>query len=649
MTLSAALLGGVLAVLVALNVAYVVLDTTPQHWDPSNHVMHSMRIARSVTDWDPVSLVRAWTTEYVFYPPGFFVLTAPAFVLFGCHIDAGILWQLLYVGLTMCGIYMLLSKNGHAMAGVLGAAIYMGFPIVLGFSRMTYIENLLALEVIAVLLLVVEARPFRRRLRGLGLGVLLGLGQMTKWNFAFYVAPLLLIALVHDLLRMRRAHPSRRELFRCVSALAAVFAGTALVAAPWYLSNLTQLLSDVKYHAYVKNMGDPPLTSPESMLYYIQAFPWQMIGIPLSVALVTSLIDGMRRSPNTKIPMLVASFLLSLLLLSFSKHKEGRFLLPMLPYAAVLIAWNVARVRTRPLRVAAVWLLVAVSSLNCVGQTFGSLGLLKEAHVPIGLGRRGYFLRFGTPEWIMLPIRRDNWGLEDMFEQIVRSSAQENIEPTVAWVLKDDHRYYNPNTIFSYVYAYGKKVDHHKRANYWVCRLAADKFYRDGDVDAERRVHQIGRWPLPDGSEARLYRCYPDIRPLSVPLVLKHNASDHYFPGFYDAESDFRWSKGVDARIDLPISELSDQAGTFEVTILMSGLGDQRTSISFNGAKAWSGLVSAEPATYSFGIDRTQIHTSTVNVMRFRLPDARVPSGRDTRLLGLALREMTILPVKPER
>lgn len=636
----------VMLAVVALNITYVALDNSPQHWDPANHVMHSMSIAKMIGSGQVGQVFNAWIHDYVFYPPGFYMLTAPAFLISGYSIDAGILWQLIYLCLTLTGIYFILRRISSSGAGLLGAFLYACFPIVLGFSRMTYIENLLALEVVAVILLVLEAKPFERLSGGVALGLAIGLGQMTKWQFGFYVAPLLAIVLAHHVIALQKAGAGRTEWIRLAKVFGAFCLAATLIAGPWYLSNLPRMISDLRYHAFTKGVGDLHLSSVQAVIYSIQAFPAQMIGIPMSIAVFVSIGCSFSKWKSWKLPALALSFAIAVLLLAVFRAHGGRFQLPLLPFAAILVAWNVARIRRSFVRYACIVFLVAVSAVNCIAQTFGSVGLLREVYLPIGNGCRGYVVRFGTPEWIMMPIRSQDWGLDAIFKQIISTSRAEKIEPTVAWCLMGDHYYYNANTLYSYVYAYGRKANQHKRANFWVCRLARNKFCKDGDVQEGRRLYTIGSWQLPDGSEARLYRCRPDIHPVTVPLLLNYSDSDHYFPGFYDADPGVRWSKGTEAAISLPVTVLTSQATSFQVILTMSGLGEQAVTAAFNDRNAGEFLVRAEPAAYSFFINRDNIRTNEPNVIMLHIPGAHAPNEVDTRILGVALQELEIKAIE---
>jgi len=55
-----------------------------------------MRIADGAHEKGICYLLREWFWNYHFYPPGFSFATAPAFILFGHTIKAGIAWQIFF-------------------------------------------------------------------------------------------------------------------------------------------------------------------------------------------------------------------------------------------------------------------------------------------------------------------------------------------------------------------------------------------------------------------------------------------------------------------------------------------------------------------------------------------------------------------------
>ena len=83
----------------------------------------------------------------------------------------------------------------------------------------------------------------------------------------------------------------------------------------------------------------------------------------------------------------------------------------------------------------------------------------------------------------------------------------------------------------------------------------------------------------------------------------------------------------------------SDPHGT--LTLAARPLGTQRLSLSLNGQPIHSGVL-ADGAT---GLEVTfppALLVDGPNRLTFQLPDARVPGGGDTRVLGLALESLQL-------
>ena len=428
----------------------------------------------------------------------------------GHSIKSGIAWQIVYLLATLGGIYILVSGYYGRLLGALGAAVYLGFPIVLGLDRMVYIENLLALEVVLVVILAMTMRAFERPILSALLGFVIGFGQMTKWQFSFYVLPLLAIVWIRCI-RDKRSSPDAGRELGCRLRNPLITAAVALlVSAPWYLLHFSKILDDVMFHAFVKEMGDPSVLSAKSLLYYLQAFPGEMLGIPISGLILWAVLSALWRGriePHRFAWCL--GFLVSLLLLSGSKHKEGRFLIPLLPFVVALLMAAIGGSQ-RWLRVTSVLFLLLISVVNAATQTVWLGPMYSRITLPIGLGRKGFIIRSGMIEWLLMPVDQSDWALESIFREIRLVSAREGLQPRVHWCLKDDHPFYNPTTLRSIAYTmYITEADTHEQASF--CLVWRDPL-PSGTVDtAHADFMAVDTWALPDGTEAILYRKKPEI------------------------------------------------------------------------------------------------------------------------------------------
>lgn len=499
----------VLALAVLLQLFYLLENTAPMHWDPSTHVGNSMKVARELADAPVEGFYRVAVEDYLYYPPGFYLTTAPAFLLFGFRIDVGIAWQMLYLLATLFLIGKLTARYSSDRWGALAALSYLCFPIVLGLGRMVWIENLLALQVVLVAWLLLGNRSLDR-LRGAALvGLVAGWGQLTKWQFAVCVAPMAVFLLLARVEQLYCTRAGRRDWLRLAAWVGIAVAVFSLVCVPWYAGHLQQVRDDVRFNAYVNVMGNRPSHELSSMAYYLQSLPWQLIGLPLSVIVLAGVVLTFARPRHRDLFLLALSVVATVALMSIAPHKQGRFILPLLPLLTVV---TVAALPTwrRWARTATVACLVGFGTVNATTQTFDLKEVVPSLSVPIGFDRTGFVVRYGSPEWILLPVQSESWRLDEVFERISEYARRRGVEPTVAWTLDEDHRYYNPATLLSYAGQYGVTTTSTVGADFRIQHGGPrTEFYRDGDRRAGRTFRELARWMLPDGSEARLYRCRP--------------------------------------------------------------------------------------------------------------------------------------------
>jgi glycosyltransferase involved in cell wall biosynthesis len=131
----------------------------------------------------------------------------------------------------------------------------------------------------------------------------------------------------------------------------------------------------------------------------------------------------------------------------------------------------------------------------------------------------------------------------------------------------------------------------------------------------------------------------------SLGSTLRFDSDRLEWRGFGVPEREFRWTNGVDPEIAFVLGK---STGPTCLSILCSPLGSQRVSISLGADEIFNGVVEEDPALIVCALPRM---APGQHILRFRLPDARMPTERDRRLLSLAIRELQIferLPPLPD-
>jgi hypothetical protein len=320
--LAALLLG-----LAAIMAAWLAIDRRPPEWDHANHLERAVVCHRS--------LARAggdWLAEIIaqssFYPP---IVTCTAgllyFVLPVVPLTAqAVMWAFLVVGvLAVHGVGRRLIDPD---AGLLAAFLFATAPFVV-FSLLNFQLDLpLAGTVALALYTLVRTEQLARRGWVLVLGVVLGLGMLTKPPFAAYLSgPLLWTAWL-----ALRTPERRARLLRLLGAIGIA----AAIALPWYGPRLVGLPMQIVNRSFKQaaESGHAAALSGASLWFYPQWIipQWGLLATGL---LLWGLV-ALTRRPRARglLWTALAPFLIFLLI----QNKNLRYTLPLLPAAALAAA-----------------------------------------------------------------------------------------------------------------------------------------------------------------------------------------------------------------------------------------------------------------------------------------------------------------------
>ena len=324
-------LAGLLVGLAAVMVVWLGIDRRPPEWDHANHLERALACHRSLSapgrDW-----LQEIIAESSFYPPVVTCVTgALYFALPVVPVTAqAVVWAFLAVGtLAVFGLGRRLLDDD---AGLLAAFLFATAPFVV-FSLLNFQLDLpLAAMVALALYTIARTEDLSVRRWTLGLGLVLGLGMLTKPPFAAYLSgPLLWIAW-----RALRA-PDRRV--RLLRLLAAVGVATA-VALPWYGPRLVGLPTQIINRSFKQaaESGHAPALSGSSLLFYPEWIVPQW-GL-LATALLLWGIVALARRPQAR--GLLWAALAPFLIFFLIQNKNLRYTLPLLPAAALAAAAGVS-------------------------------------------------------------------------------------------------------------------------------------------------------------------------------------------------------------------------------------------------------------------------------------------------------------------
>ena len=187
-------LASLLVGLAAVMVVWLGIDRRPPEWDHANHLERAVACHRSLKesagDW-----LQEIISESSFYPP--IVTCAAGLLYFALPVvpltAQAVIWAFLVLGTL--AVYGLGRRLLDADAGLLAAFLFGTAPFVVFMLFNFQLDLPLAAMVALALYMLVRTEDLALRRWALGLGLVLGLGMLTKPPFAAYLSgPLLWVA-----------------------------------------------------------------------------------------------------------------------------------------------------------------------------------------------------------------------------------------------------------------------------------------------------------------------------------------------------------------------------------------------------------------------------------------------------------------------
>jgi len=495
--LERAAVAGAFAAIVAVVGVWLALDRRPPEWDHANHLQRAVECAGDLARGD----VRTLLARSSFYPPVVPCLAGVAYALAPSDAAAAQAVVLAFLGLGMAAVYALGRRLAGGTAGVAAALAFGAAPFVV-FSALRFQLDLpLAAMVALALVLLLRTEDFGRRGASLALGLVLGLGLLTKPPFAAYLLP----PLAWTLARAR----GRRALGH--AALTGLVA--AALSLPWYGPRLLGLGQQIANRSFKQaaESGYPETLSAAALGFYPEWFATQF-GLVAVLLFCVGLVVAARRRRG----WLLAALLVPFAVVELIQNKNLRYTLPLLPVAAVLAGIGLDALPGR-LRAAAGVALVAAGAVQVGATAFGVPGGLT---LPL----------LGRPLAPESPPMLTDWRHRDVTALILRASrgaaATVSVVPNYNFFSVSNFRYYGvrDGLPLRFTRAWDEDpigVDYMilKTGDVgpeWTAARPRRIAERLADPSFARVFPVIGEWRLPDGSTATVRaRRLSDVPPVA--------------------------------------------------------------------------------------------------------------------------------------
>jgi 4-amino-4-deoxy-L-arabinose transferase-like glycosyltransferase len=370
----------ILAVSAALTIAWIAVDRTPPAWDQARYLTDSLQYVHGLRQDGLSGAVNAFFSADRYYAPGYPAFLFPFELIFGSSVQSALIANLVLWIVLLMTVAAIGRQLFGEMAGIIALAVTATIPELLFFLHQALIDIPAATCACLALLAMLRTSHFTRPAPSALVGVMVGIGLLTKATVAvFLVGPALVIG-VRALLRLRTA--PNAELLRVAGNLLLAAALAVAIAGPWYVTNWDTTLAYLQSSASgegARGMGPSNPLDPAAVL----AFTNSIVTVA-SFALVAGIAilglvrlyqriqppsGGPRKSGNRakrrwSWALLAAWTLVPLFFFGMSHNQDPRQAMFVYPGMAIVFAGLSVITRPRILRVG----LVAVVLSVCIAQ-----------------------------------------------------------------------------------------------------------------------------------------------------------------------------------------------------------------------------------------------------------------------------------------
>ncbi|MBN2209212.1 MAG: glycosyltransferase family 39 protein [Candidatus Coatesbacteria bacterium] len=355
------------------NVIWLWIDDTSPVWDPAFHILDSIEASEAISSLDFARLLRLGGSG-TFYPPLFHITAGMMMLVFGRSVDVAIGANLLFIPVLLMGLYYIGARLFDRQVGILAACLGTLLPGLWGVSRTAYLDFALASAVAAFIALLLVPDCFQRRDLCAAMGLVFGLGMLTKWTFVAYVAGPSALVLGRLLRRLtsKREGPSPQydSVKRATASVILFVVAAGVVCLPWYVMNLAEILGyvsrcDVDFRESCSERG-----FSELLAFYLHRLATDQIFVPCLLMALIGLLLSIKR--KWSLLFLLSWVAIPPLLFSLIAFRDHRYMVPILPglavSAAVCLRWMFRR---KSLGCVAVLVIVSLFS-SWLTVSFGS-------------------------------------------------------------------------------------------------------------------------------------------------------------------------------------------------------------------------------------------------------------------------------------
>jgi len=324
------------AVLAGATLIWLSLDRSPPTWDDAWYLCNSLTAYDALTHGGFAAYVAKLNSAFGFKAPLIAALPSPFYLVFGRRWHAAYLVNIVAMAILFVAVYRIAKRQWTPRAAALAVAITGTMPLLYGLARWYLVEYALSALVALAVCVLLDFGGLETQSAALLFGAVCGAGLLLKVTFPVYVLPVFLYVWMN----------SRRR----ISSLALAAGVCAALALPWYALHFGPVFRNIVDAGFGEGaavQGVGPIFDLRTWTTYLSNVAREGISPYYAVLLVgaLALILLRLRGPLRAAPVLC--WMLPFAIFLFGGNKDVRFIAPILPAAALLLAASLDSVLPR--------------------------------------------------------------------------------------------------------------------------------------------------------------------------------------------------------------------------------------------------------------------------------------------------------------
>ncbi|HPI02252.1 MAG TPA: glycosyltransferase family 39 protein [Candidatus Goldiibacteriota bacterium] len=464
-------------------------DKTPQAWDESIHLVAAIDYSKAIKSGDPIKIISSFIKKESFYPP--LVPFTAALFSGGDNSQDGLTRpMILFKVILIFSVFIFAAKSLGPFEGLIAAILAGTYPFIYSESRIFMFDMPLASVTALMTAVLYLTKGFKNRGFSILLGAVLGMGMLVKWTFFIFAAAPLIYYYIEN---RKDGQNTGKNLLMCVLSF-------CVIGMPWYLYNMFGLVKNIFFYSFKQGAieGQASVFSIQGLTQYFRFLPDSM-SWPLLLLFAAGAVLVITDAKNRKFLLF---FLIPTVVFSLLSNKKSRYIMAAMPFAAVLSAYAVSRIRGIKLKNAAGIAVILFAVVNFIFASY-SFGFKWPLSSRPGLA---------------------GWKIEKFFDAIEKGPVTLAVVPDHRFMNNASYifytRYKRPDVRINGIFNFPMFSDYFivKTGDVGPWFNAADRRTRitaeavSGKGPINRLYSKVLEEDLPDGSSGILYKRISDIR-----------------------------------------------------------------------------------------------------------------------------------------